>query len=421
MIVKSMSRKTASFGQLIRYMESGSSDERFSFYHNLYPDSGSALQREFELNAERLPLRKNGVYLYHEILSVTRAEKIPPERQKQILSEIVDQYVSVRAPNSLVYGVVHDEKDNNLHYHLLISSNALGSEKRHRISKHDFNQAKKSLEKWVLDTYPEMEQSVAIDKPRETRETDKGVELRKRTGKTPQKDQVKSTLRGIFTHSRSKEAFFSALAEHKMEIYQRGKTIGFRDLESGRKYRLKTLGLEAEFSRMSHGIELEGKQDFIDYQSGVGKKDRVEKDSPSEKPNKVSEDAVKNPDIPKQKPKKTEKQAPSTDAIREAEDDVKFGRYGTLKEWLTGDFSDRETHQKEQRKRTEELKREARYQARREAEKKEREIEQVQKSTRDRARRVSISAEVEKRKQEFRNTRNTQNRPGKSNDSPDME
>ena len=45
--------------------------------------------------------------------------------------------------------------------------------------------------------------------------------------------------------------FFNHLENEKIEIYVRGKTIGFKDLEHNRKHRLKTLGLEAEFEEIN--------------------------------------------------------------------------------------------------------------------------------------------------------------------------
>lgn len=41
----------------------------------------------------------------------------------------------------------------------------------------------------------------------------------------------------------------------KLEIYSRGQTYGFQDTLTGKKYRLKTLELEEEFSQMTHIFE----------------------------------------------------------------------------------------------------------------------------------------------------------------------
>ena len=71
MIIKSMSRKAATFGQLIEYITTGQIDERYNVHQNMFSRHYDKLKAEFEENAEYLPKRKNGVYLYHEILSIT--------------------------------------------------------------------------------------------------------------------------------------------------------------------------------------------------------------------------------------------------------------------------------------------------------------------------------------------------------------
>ena len=65
MIIKSMSRKTANFGQLVSYMEDGRQDKKYTLKNNLYSQKTNDIKKEFENNASYIKQRKNGVYMYH--------------------------------------------------------------------------------------------------------------------------------------------------------------------------------------------------------------------------------------------------------------------------------------------------------------------------------------------------------------------
>jgi hypothetical protein len=92
--------------------------------------------REFEANAQHLEARKNGNYLYHEIISLdpNTTEEISIKEQVKILHDVADKYLSLRAKNNLSYGKIHCDKS-HVHLHLCISANEVYSNKRHRLSK----------------------------------------------------------------------------------------------------------------------------------------------------------------------------------------------------------------------------------------------------------------------------------------------
>ena len=94
MIVKSMARKTASFGQLIDYMNSNKADETYHLYQNLYHHRLEDIQAEFETNAQLIQKRKNGNILYHEILSITKAQNLSDAEQKALLKNIASRLPS---------------------------------------------------------------------------------------------------------------------------------------------------------------------------------------------------------------------------------------------------------------------------------------------------------------------------------------
>jgi hypothetical protein len=256
MIIKSMSRAKPSFSQLVFYMEKSNKDSEYNIYNHFFEKDTKGVIQTFEENGKRITKRKNGVYIYHEILSLTKSKNLSDKDIKLRLREIAFEYVQNRAKNNLVYGVIHNENKDNIHYHLMISSNEKGSQKKTRLSKQNFDEIKKNLEKNVLEKYPELEQKKVINKQAERKLSNKGAELKRRTGKTPQREEVVNKLKQTFSNTSNKQEFFDNLTKNNLEIYLRGKTIGFLDKTNNRKHRLKTLGLEKEFEEMSDKISL---------------------------------------------------------------------------------------------------------------------------------------------------------------------
>ena len=70
MIVKSISRKTWSFAQLMGYMTRDNAVRDYDLHHHLVGQNPKALVAEFDANAALLRARKNGNVLYHEIISI---------------------------------------------------------------------------------------------------------------------------------------------------------------------------------------------------------------------------------------------------------------------------------------------------------------------------------------------------------------
>jgi hypothetical protein len=262
MIIKSMSRKEPSFTQLSNYIFKGA-DNRYTYTRNLYESDIEGISREFEENFKHLKRQKNSNAIYHEIISISKSS-IELEKQKETLLEIATTYIEARAKNCLVFGSLH-EADNNLHFHLMISSNAVEQSKNNYISKKQFDQIKKGLEQYVLAKYPELQQARIINRDKKKIEavSQKEFELKKRTGTITKRESIQYRLTQIFNSSPTKEIFFTNLEKNNIQIYVRGNTIGFTDLadETQRKYRLKKLGLSAEFNKMSEVLahELEQK------------------------------------------------------------------------------------------------------------------------------------------------------------------
>ena len=257
MIIKSMARKTASFNQLVNYMEKGKESYKSyeTFYRNLYSRNGAGITSEFKTNASQLTERKNGNYLYHEIISLKVNHELSLEEQKEKLYLLVNDYIELRAKRNLVYGVMHTDNKEHLHFHLMISSNEFGSDKRYRLSKSNFAKIQKAIEQNVLNNFPELQQKTIYNKHKDEKTKKEEYELKKRTGKESDRDIVKNKLTAIFNQAKTKAEFFNQLSDNQFEIYVHGNTIGIKSTETGKKYRLKTLGLLDEFNAVSQIIE----------------------------------------------------------------------------------------------------------------------------------------------------------------------
>lgn len=279
MIIKSMSRKTSSFGQLANYMNKGKGHgNSFEvFYKNVYSRNLNGVVEEFKKNAQYIRERKNGNMLYHEVISITKSKSISIEDQKKILYKLVKDYIELRAKNNLVYGVMHTDKKDNLHYHLMISSNEVGSEKKHRLSKGNYTKIQKEIEKHVLNNYPEMEQKIIYNQQKDEKTKSDEYEFKRRTGKESQRDNVKRRLNEVFEKSKTKQEFFNNLADKNFELYIHGNTIGVLCKETQKNYRLKTLGLLDEFYKISPKIqETENRKEEVKKSREEFKKEKID-------------------------------------------------------------------------------------------------------------------------------------------------
>ena len=83
MIIKSMSRKEPSFAQLGSYIFKGA-DNNYTYTRNLYATDTEGINKEFEENFKHLKMQKNSNAIYHEILSISKAN-LDLEKQKESL------------------------------------------------------------------------------------------------------------------------------------------------------------------------------------------------------------------------------------------------------------------------------------------------------------------------------------------------
>lgn len=249
-----MSRKEASFRQLIEYMDRGESETAFghNFYNNPYGRREDII-REFERNSGHLRHRKNGNALYHEVISLEAGANLERDRVREALAEIGREYIYRRAPEQLALGVIHADGP-HVHLHICISANAVGKSERVRLSRSDFGEVQKRVEEIVVARWPTLGQGRLYT--RSTNRTSERLkstaaeqEMRSRRGQISRKEAIKTRLHAAFERAVSPEELVAFLRTEKLELYQRGNTVGVIDRETDRRHRLSTLGVSPHYTQ----------------------------------------------------------------------------------------------------------------------------------------------------------------------------
>lgn len=256
MVIKSMSRKTWSFRQLLRYINEPEQKGRRAILHNLRSafDSLPQIEAEFLENARHIRNQpKNGVVLYHEIIAIAEADR--EKVTEEMLIDLTREYLQRRAPNALAYAKAQFNTDSP-HVHVLISGNQIESKRKLRLERKEFDQIKRELERYQIEKYPQLSHSIVYDKrqhkahdwPRLTNpEAERARRLKDQANKTPtQKEDAHERLKACLTVAQSEEHLIELLKSAQLVPYVRGKTPGVTDMATGRKYRLNTLGLDRE-------------------------------------------------------------------------------------------------------------------------------------------------------------------------------
>lgn len=263
MILKSLSRKTPSFGQLLHYFDKHQAPGHAEYFtRNMFAtaDNKDAVEQEFLHNFQYLPQRSNGNAMYHEILVLTQNTGVSTEKEDQVLRELADLYCQLRAPNQLVFGRIHTDKEHR-HMHLMISSNSIKSPKRCRLKKADFSQIQQRVEQHLLDHFPELSVAPIYTcerDPSQRKAPEREQALEQRTKAPSKKAQLQAQLVTIFEQSYSAQELRQALEDIGWRLYKRGKQQGVEPLDTGRRYRFGTLGVQSDYDAFLERSERTG-------------------------------------------------------------------------------------------------------------------------------------------------------------------
>ena len=283
MIIKSMSRKEPSFGQLVAYMSDEKSDRAFDLHHHVFTRDPGDIAAEFEDNARLLGKRKGGNYLFHEILSLDTRECGQGREVKEKLRLLAFEYIERRCARNMVYGAMHRDHEGHLHYHLMISANERGNRSRLRFSPGQFDSTKREMERHSRQKYPELKQPEVMDqspedrdKRRDQRKSQKQQEMEKRGAKLTKKEQLSQELSGMMVYAKSQAEFERLLKDHGFTLRQNGKNWVIdpiaREGETKRikGHRFSTLGVHAEYEAFLDRVEL-----VIEEERVAGEKEKT--------------------------------------------------------------------------------------------------------------------------------------------------
>lgn len=252
MIIKSMSRKSKSFSQLYDYLTRDKTN--FSFTRNTYSNSKNKeeLIREFMHNSRFLKNARGKNYLYHELLSLEE-NNLSLERQKEILLDLTNKYLEIRADNHLSFGIIHEDK-NHIHLHLMISSNEIEGNKRIRLSKKEFAYIQKEIESYKNLKYKELGKTRHYEKTKDlSKDKQSEQEIKTKRNTKTLKDKIKENLERILKKATSQTFLDNYLKNNGFEVYKRGQTLGV--IYETKKYRLKTLGLDNLYTSKTKEFE----------------------------------------------------------------------------------------------------------------------------------------------------------------------
>jgi hypothetical protein len=199
--------------------------------------------KQFESNESKRKIqRSNANRAYHEIVSFHKSDtdKLP----KKVLLKIARKYAKERSPNSMVISTMHSDKD-HLHIHNIISALEFATGTPVRLSKTEFKEVKKRMEK-----FQEKELGLEFSKVYHSKkkvqmqmlklDIERELNLR---GKQSERQEIQSKLIEVFARERTEKVYYKELEKAGLELYSRdGKIVGVQGFN--KRYRLKTLGFD---------------------------------------------------------------------------------------------------------------------------------------------------------------------------------
>lgn len=219
-------------------------NKSFVLTHNLKGNSIEAWVNQFQSNEKlRLRKRKDSVILTHEILSwhSDDAENVSLEK----MQNMAEEYIQQRNPKGMYVAIPHFDKD-HFHIHICASGIEYRTGKSLRLSKEKFQKLKKNIQEYQMEHFPELNKSVVEHgKKSKLKANEKEYQLKLRTGRESEREQVSGILKTCFKQADSKESFLELLSDCGIKTYERsGKTTGV--LFGKNKFRFNRLGYTDE-------------------------------------------------------------------------------------------------------------------------------------------------------------------------------
>jgi len=235
-------------------------DDAIVYTKNLISDPNDlkSIEQEYLNNFKYLDGARGKNLIFNETLSMPVAPAISKEDQAESLKIIVDQYLELRnMQNHLAYIAIHTDQK-HVHAHIIASSNKLFGKKRHRESKADFLSHQQEIEKFRNQTFKHLPKTNHYSQVLEKRISRAEGRIKHMRGVITTKERILSKIKYAMSKS-DRTDFVKYLKSQKLVIYKRGvKTVGVRDLNTKKSYRLETLekGMREKFLSYSKKVNL---------------------------------------------------------------------------------------------------------------------------------------------------------------------
>lgn len=246
MIYKVLTRSTPSFGGLINYiLNENKVPEKQVFTHNIRSLNTDikGITKEFLINESfRNFTRSDQIYLNHEIISFSALDR--DKITQEVLSDIMDKYVSLRGPNGVYLGAIHQDKD-HIHLHIAVSGLEYRTGKSFYLPKDKLLELKLELQEYQKEKYPELKNSLPKHGINKEYVTDREWQAMNRDGRNTIKQMIAPVIKDSFKKASSQKEFLELLTKHNLHYYERnGKPTGV--IVDEMKIRFTRLGISKE-------------------------------------------------------------------------------------------------------------------------------------------------------------------------------
>lgn len=257
MLIKILSRHQPSYSSLMKYiLNEGKSKnkEQQIFTHNLRSDSIEGYTKEYIYNeALRNNLRKDNVFLYHEIISVSSSDK--QAVTMEMLSDLARQYISFRGDKGIYIGSVHHDKE-HIHIHFCTSGVEYRTGKAFRLSKENLHELKTKFQEYHREKYPELEKSFCEHGKGREYATEREWQAQNRNKRALLKDELYGKVHSIYENATSEKDFLNKLRTEGIHYYERSNKatgIEYEDM----KFRFKRLDIDIKELNQREVIEVD--------------------------------------------------------------------------------------------------------------------------------------------------------------------
>jgi hypothetical protein len=227
LIVKVLTRSTPSYGSLVNNLTKegkGKNGKPFIITHNFRGSTKDEWVKEFmENEAFRQYIRKDQIYLYHEIISLSNKENKELITQ-EVLQDLAQQYINFRGKEGMYIASFHEDKEHS-HIHFAVSGVKYRTGLAHRLTHNSLKELKMNFQEYHKGQYPFL--SFSNPEHGKGKEYINDAEYFSKTKRTNVKEKIKLQIHEVFKEAKSQQHFLQLLQENNLNHYERnGKPIG---------------------------------------------------------------------------------------------------------------------------------------------------------------------------------------------------